>query len=151
MDSWRPPSGFPHHPSGIAGVVPLHVGLVYALATGLARKVIDVVRPPVETRVIEEVHKRPPPPEFIAPPPPRFAAPPPPYIPPPEVRIAAPPPRSNTITAVVTTPPAPVAITPVPPPAPAPAPAPAPPRAVQAPVSAAVACANYSSVMGDAG
>ena len=107
-----------------------------------------MVRAPIETKVIEEVKKPPPPPETVVPPPPRLEAPPPPFIPPPEVQIATPPPPAPTITAVTPTPPpAPVVIAPAPPPVAAAAP-PAP--AAPAPVSAAVVCSNYTTVMGDA-
>jgi protein TonB len=136
------------HLVGFGAVVLFHVLLVYALITGLAKKVVDVVRAPIETKVIEEIKKPPPPPEIVVPPPPRLEAPPPPFIPPPEVQIATPPPPQPTITAVTPTPPpAPVVIAPAPPPVVAaapPAPAPA------APVSAAVVCANYATVMGEA-
>ena len=132
------------HAVGFSFVVVLHVAVVYALVTGLAKKVVDVVRAPIETKVIEEVKKPPPPPELVVPPPPRLEAPPPPFIPPPEVQIQTPPPLQPTITATTPTPPpAPVAIAPVAPVAAAPAPA--------APMSAAVVCANYATVMGDAG
>jgi len=136
------------HLIGFTAVILFHGFIVYALVTGLAKKVVDVVRAPIETKVIEEVKKPPPPPEIVVPPPPRLEAPPPPFIPPPEVQIATPPPPQPTITAVTPTPP-PVAavITPTPPPVVAP---PAPPPAA-APVSAAVVCANYTRVMGDAG
>ena len=121
------------HFAGISFVFLLHAFIVYALVTGLAKKVVDVVRAPIETKVIEEIKKPPPPPEVVVPPPPVLAAPPPPFIPPPEVQIATPPV-------------APTVITPVAPPVTAPAP-PAPAPAV---VSAAVVCSNYSTVMGDA-
>ena len=106
---------------------------------------IDVVRAPIETKVIEEITKPPPPPEVVVPPPPKLEAPPPPFIPPPEVQIATPPPVAPTITATTPTPPVQTAIVPVAPPAAAPAP-PAP-----AVTSAAVACSNYSTKMGEAG
>src|SRR5438105_15288578 len=135
------------HAPGVLFVIFFHIFIVYALVTGLAKKVVDVVRAPIETKVIEEIKKPPPPPEIVVPPPPVLAAPPPPLIPPPEVHIATPPPVQQTITASTPTPPPVTAITPVAPPAPpAPAPAPAPP----APVSAAVVCSNFSTVMGDA-
>ena len=139
------------HLVGITFVILFHVLIVYALVTGLAKKVVDVVRAPIETKVIEEVKKPPPPPEIVVPPPPRLEAPPPPYIPPPEVQIAPPPPAPTIIAVTPTPPPAPVTIVPAPPPAPvavAPPPAPAPPPAV--PVTAGVACANYRTAMGDA-
>jgi protein TonB len=104
-------------------VILFHVFVVYALVTGLAKKVVDVVRAPIETKVIEEIKKPPPPPEVVLPPPPKLEAPPPPYIPPPEVQIATPPPPQPTISVAASpTPPAPVNITPTPPVAAAPAP-----------------------------
>jgi protein TonB len=131
------------HLTGLTFVILFHAFIVYALVTGLAKKVVDVVRAPIETKVIEEIKKPPPPPEIVVPPPPVLAAPPPPFIPPPEVQIATPPPVQPTISATTPTPPPAANITPIAPPA-APAPA-APP----APVSASVVCSNYSAVMGD--
>src|SRR5216684_4766389 len=94
-----------------------HVILIYALIHGLARKIVEVVRAPLETKIIEEIKRppqeQPPPP----PPPPKLATPPPPFIPPPEVQVQVPVQLPPAITAVVPTPPS-VA---VPPPA-APAP-----------------------------
>jgi len=137
------------HLVGITFVIAFHAFIVYALVTGLAKKVVEVVRAPIETKVIEEIKKPPPPPEVVVPPPPRLEAPPPPFIPPPEVQIQTPPPPQPTITAVTPTPPpAPVAIAPVAPPVVAP---PAPPAPAPAVMSAAVVCSNYTTVMGDAG
>jgi protein TonB len=125
------------HLVGITVVILFHVLVVYALVTGLAKKVVDVIRAPIETKVIEEIKTPPPPPEVVLPPPPKLEAPPPPFIPPPEVQIATPPPPAPTITATnPTPPPAPVNITPSPPVATAP-PAPRP-----AMVSMGVACAT---------
>jgi protein TonB len=136
------------HLVGLSVVILVHVFVIYALVTGLAKKVVDVVRAPIETKVIEEIKKPPPPPEIVLPPPPKLEAPPPPYIPPPEVQIAAPPPPAPTITVAPSpVPPPPTVMTPTPPPA-APAP-PAPPAAPAAPISASVACSNYTTVMGD--
>jgi protein TonB len=112
------------HLLGITLVILLHVVVVYALVSGLAKKVIDVVRAPIETKVIEEIKKPPPPPEIVVPPPPKMDAPPPPFIPPPEVQIASPPPPQPTITTTATPPPpGPVTIAPQVPVATAPAPA----------------------------
>src|SRR5438309_1910898 len=138
------------HLVGIGVVILFHVLVVYALVTGLARKVVDVVRAPIETKVIEEIKKPPPPPEVIVPPPPRLEAPPPPYIPPPEVQLATPPPPQPTITATTPTPPpAPMVIAPPPPilapPAPPAPPAPAPT------VSVGVVCPNAQKAAGDSG
>ena len=161
QDSFFNRSDPQRHLVGFISVVIFHAALVYVILTGLATKIIDVVRAPIETKVIEEIKKPPPPPEIIVPPPPRLEAPPPPFIPPPEVQIATPPPQQPTITATTPTPPpAPVVIAPAPPPvvvaAPAPvqAPAPAPalvPVAKPGPVAAGIACPNYKSALQAAG
>lgn len=115
------------HLSGIALVVLLHVVLGYALLTGLARKVVEVIKAPIETKIIEEV--KPPPPDVPPPPPPpKLAAPPPPFIPPPEIQIQTPPPPvQQTITVQTNTPPPPAPFVPTPPAPPVAAP-PAPPQ-----------------------
>ena len=101
-------------------VLVFHVALGYALVQGLARKIVEVVRLPLDTKIVEEIK---PPPEKPPPPPPKLATPPPPYIPPPEVQVQVPV-SAPTITAITTVkPPAPV-----PPPA---APAPPPPAPVK--------------------
>jgi len=87
--------------TGLVAVVAFHVVLVYALVHGLARKIVEVVRPPLETKIIEEI-KPPPPDKPPPPPPPRLAMPPPPYIPPPEVTVQVPVVMAPTITAVTT-------------------------------------------------
>ena len=132
------------HLVGFTFVVLFHALIVYALVTGLAKKVVDVVRAPIETKVIEEIKKPPPPPEIVVPPPPKLEAPPPPFIPPPEVQIATPPPPAPTITAVTPiAPPAPVAIAPAPPTPPAPVvvEAPPPPPAPK-PINIAAYCSK---------
>lgn len=129
------------HLVGIGAVVILHILVVWALVSGLARKVVEVVKGPIEVKVIEEIIKKPPPPPEVVPPPPKVTAPPPPFIPPPEINIAPPPVVAPTITAVTKeAPPAPQApvIQRVPE-----APAPVAP-AVR---SAQIACANYREVM----
>ena len=131
------------HLIGFTLVILFHALVVYALVTGLAKKVVEVIRAPIETKVIEEIKKPPPPPEIIVPPPPKMDAPPPPFIPPPEVTLATPPPPQPTITATTPIPPpAPVAIAPVLPVPTAP-PVAAPPAAPKAAVmSIGVACAT---------
>ena len=124
---------------GFTVVILFHIFIVYALVTGLAKKVVDVVRAPIETKVIEEIKKPPPPPEIVLPPPPKLDAPPPPFIPPPEVQVAAPPPAPTITAAPSPTPPAPVEIRPQPVAAP---PAPPAPPAKPAVVSIGVACAR---------
>ena len=102
-----------HLPS-ITMVVVLHIVLGWALVNGLARKVVEVLKAPIETKIIEEIKK--PPPDTPPPPPPKLATPPPPFIPPPEVNIQVPIVQTApAITVVQTTPPPVVA---PPPPAP---------------------------------
>ena len=134
------------HLVGMTVVVLFHALVVYALVTGLAKRVVEVIRAPIETKVIEEIKKPPPPPEVVLPPPPKLEAPPPPFIPPPEIQIATPPPAPTITATTPTPPPAPVVIAPAPPPVVAAAPAPAAPPA---PVSAGVVCSNFQTVMGD--
>lgn len=136
------------HLVGIGAVVLLHIFIAWAMVSGLARKVVEVVKGPIEVKVIEEVVKKPPPPPEVVPPPPKLAAPPPPFIPPPEINIAPPPTPAPTISVVTQeAPPAPqapvIAKVPERPTPPAP---PAPPQqpAVR---SAQIACANYREVM----
>lgn len=85
--------------TGLAVVIFLHVIIVYALLTGLARKVVEVIKQPVETKLVEEM-KAPPPDAPLPPPPPKLAAPPPPFIPPPEIMVQQQPPVQSTIAAV---------------------------------------------------
>ncbi len=99
--------------------VALHIALIYALIHGLARKIVEIVTPPLETKIIEEIK---PPPDKPPPPPPKLAPPPPPYIPPVEVNIQMPVQTAPTITTV----------SPTPPPKPAPF-VPTPPRVVNTP------------------
>ena len=99
---------------GIGTVALLHVVVVYALLTGLAKKVVDIVKAPIETKVIEEVKKPPMPPEVPVLPPPKMEAPSPPFIPPPEVQIAAPPPPQATVSATTSTPPPTTEVRPTP-------------------------------------
>ena len=126
------------HLVGITFVILFHAFIVYALVTGLAKKVVDVVRAPIETTVIEEIKKPPPPPEIVVPPPPKMDAPPPPFIPPPEVQIATPVQQQPTITATTPTPP-PTAVT-IAPQAPVPTAPPAPAAPRPAVVAIGVAC-----------
>ncbi len=138
---------------GLAAVVVLHLFIFYALVSGLARDMVEVVKKPLEAKIIAEppppppplplapppLPPAPPPPEPPPPPPPKppppppkppppKPPPPPPYVPPPRIQpppVPAPPP--------ITVAPAPVPPTieykiEPPPPAPPPAP-PAPPPA----------------------
>jgi protein TonB len=100
--------------AGLAITVVLHIVLVYALIHGLARKIVEVVSAPLETKIIEEIK---PPEDKPPPPPPKLTTPPPPFIPPPEVNIQMPLQQAPTISlAPSPTPPAaPVVIAPAPP------------------------------------
>ncbi|MDP5007782.1 MAG: TonB family protein [Glaciimonas sp.] len=92
--------------TGIVSVVLLHVLIVYALLTGLARKMVEVIQQPVMTRLIPEIipKEKPPPPkpkpklikEAAAP---KVKPPPPAYVPPPEVKVRAQA-QKNTIAVV---------------------------------------------------
>jgi protein TonB len=139
MDFSRTQRNQSKHLVGITGVIVLHIIIVWALVSGLARKVVEVVKGPIEVKVIEEVAKPPPPPPEVLPPPPKVTAPPPPFVPPPEIQIANPQ-TAPTITAV----------TPEAPPAPS-APVIAKPVETAPPQpavrSAAVVCPNYREVL----
>lgn len=130
------------HVVGIGIVIAMHLVLGWALLTGLAQRMVEVLKAPIETKIIEEVKPPEPPPPENLPPPPKFAPPPPSFVPPPEVVVNPPPTPAPTITTtVVAPPPAPVVIAPAPTPPAPPAPAP-PPRAAARPAIANVqACA----------
>jgi protein TonB len=120
------------HAAGIGIVLGLHLLLGWALVNGLAQRMIEVIKAPIETKIIEEVKPPPPPPPENLPPPPKFAPPPPSFVPPPEINVNPPPTPAPTITTTtVAPPPAPVTIAPPPPPV---AVAPAPPAPRTAPV-----------------
>ena len=98
--------------ASITLVTLVHVVIIYALVTGLARRMVEVVRHPMETKIIEEakpVAPDVPPPAPL--PTPKFEVPPPPYVPPPEIQIQHPPPLQPPI--VNTTPVKPAAPPPV--------------------------------------
>jgi protein TonB len=116
------------HVVGFGIVLGLHLLLGWALMNGLAQRMIEVIKAPIETKIIEEVKPPPPPPPENLPPPPKFAPPPPSFVPPPEVIVNPPPTPAPTITTTtVAPPPAPVTIAPPP----APEAPPAPPAPVQ--------------------
>lgn len=95
--------GAPRRLTGLVVVTLFHVAIGYALVTGLARKIVEVIKPPIETKIIEDV--KPPPPDAPPPPPPKFAPPPPAFIPPPEINIQVPlSAQQNTITSVTSAP-----------------------------------------------
>jgi protein TonB len=116
---------------GFTLVILLHAFIGYALVSGLGKQMIEVIKQPIETKIIEET--KPPPPDLPPPPPPPpQQAPPPPFIPPPEIVINAPAPPPPVVAAVTAPPPAPAPVT-----HPAPAPE-VPDRSVSAkPISGA--------------
>jgi protein TonB len=97
-------------------IVGLHVLAAYALHSGLAQKVVNLVAPPIEADIVEEVETEEEPP----PPPPPEMERPPVEVPPPEVSIDLPMETNTTAIQDVTDKP--------PPPAPPP-----PPRAAGQP------------------
>lgn len=123
--------------TGISIAIVGHLIFGYALVSGLAHKVVDVLKKPLETTIIQELQPPPPPP-----PPqkkveiPKADIPPPAYVPP-QVNVP-PPPAPTAIAAVTQTPP---------PPAPPPQvveapPAPKPPPAI----AVGIACPNHVDV-----
>ena len=119
MDYAQEQRSWGKHAPSIILVTVLHLAVGYALVTGLARKVVEVLKAPLETKIIEEIKK--PPPDLPPPPPPKLAPPPPPFIPPPEINIQVPTvTQAPTITTVTTTPPPPGPPAVIAPPQPAP-------------------------------
>lgn len=102
----------PRRIGGITFVALLHVAIIYALLSGLGEQAVQVLRQPLEAKIIEPAKL--PPPE-APPPPPQLLTPPPVFIPPPIVQIAQPPPPAPVIAQVTAVKPT------APPPRPAPA------------------------------
>jgi protein TonB len=103
----------------------VHVLVIYALVTGLARKAVEVIKKPINATIIEEIKAPPPPP----PPPKKIIEPPKtqqivqPYVPPPDIPVPTPQtePVISAPTTVVPTEPNVIAPVAVAPPAPKPA------------------------------
>jgi protein TonB len=93
-------------------IVALHVFIAWALATGLARRAIELVAPPLQTAVIDEIKQQDQPP----PPPPPQMERPPVEVPPPDVNIEVP--VETQSTAIRDTTNEPVKLAPPPPPPP---------------------------------
>jgi protein TonB len=94
----------------VVAIIGLHLFVVWALASGLARKVVQVIAPNIEADIVEEVKKEDEPP----PPPPPEMERPPVEVPPPEVTIDLPMETSTSAIQDVTDKPPP----PAPPPPP---------------------------------
>ncbi len=125
MDFARQQRDPTRHLIGITFVILVHVLVIWALLTGLGKRVVEVIKKPLTATIIEEIKLPPPPPP--PPPPPKKIEPPKPvieqpYVPPPEVTPPTPPPAEPVIANVAPTPPPePVVIAPpavVAPPAP---------------------------------
>ena len=114
--------------AAFALVVIIHVLFVWVLASGLGKKVVEVVMGPVETRMIEELPDE----EDEPPPPPPELETPPPYVPPPEIAIDIPVDSGPTTAISNVTSERPVA---APPPVAAPAPKPVEREVVRTPPS----------------
>jgi protein TonB len=134
------------HVVGIGIVLALHLLLGWGLLNGLAQRLVEVIKSPLETKIIEEVKPPPPPPPENLPPPPKFAPPPPSFVPPPEVNVNPPPtPAPSITTTQVAPPPAPVTVSPAPAVIAPPVAAPAAPRvAARAAIANAKDCAPNS-------
>ena len=91
---------------GVGFVVTFHLLLVWGLANGLARKAIELLPAPIETKIIEEIK---PPADEPPPPKPDFEPPPPPFVPPPDIVLSseAPVASASITTTNVKAPPAP--------------------------------------------
>jgi len=132
------------HIAGISLVILLHIVLVYALINGLARKIVDVIKAPLDVRLIEELKTPPPPPppppirKLLVTPPKVLQPPPPVYVPPPEVVVNTPPPPPEVVITTTVAPPPAVVET---------APAPVAAKAeTPATVSIGAACPNHQAV-----
>ena len=112
---------------GIGVVVLLHAVLIYALVTGLATSAVEMIKKPLEIKIVQA--PPPPPVKPPPPPPPTLTTPPPPYIPPPIVNVDHPPPAKPVFAITAAKPPAPAA-----------------PTTVARPVSVGVVCPNFGDM-----
>jgi protein TonB len=119
---------------GIGAVILLHILLIYALVTGLATSVVDIIKKPLQVVIIAPAPP-PPPPPVTPPPPPKLVTPPVPYIPPPLIQVQQPPPPPVfAVTTTVKPPPAPVRA--------------APPQPAAPSTNVNVVCPNVGSIAG---
>lgn len=89
---------------GLGVVIGLHLLLLWALVSGLARDVVEAVQQPLQVALIAE------PPKEAPPPPPEIVKPPEAYVPPPEVAVKPAPAPQKTIQQVQTVKPDPVPV-----------------------------------------
>ena len=97
---------------GFAFVIVLHAILIWGLMNGLGHKMIEVIKGPLEAKIIAA--PKPPKEAEPPPPPPETVKPPPPYIPMPQINVAATDDNSNAISAPLSS--APPSKAPPPPP-----------------------------------
>jgi protein TonB len=76
----------------LAAIIGLHVFVIWALASGLAHKALELVAPPISADIVEEVKKQ----DLPPPPPPPELERPPVEVPPPDVNIDVPVENNNT-------------------------------------------------------
>lgn len=79
----------------LVGIIGLHVFVIWALASGLARRAIELVAPPITADIVEDIKKQ----DLPPPPPPPELERPPVEVPPPDVTIDMP--VETTSTAIV--------------------------------------------------
>ncbi|HEY9028676.1 MAG TPA: energy transducer TonB [Burkholderiaceae bacterium] len=129
--------------TGLAIVAGIHVLLAWGLASGLAKRVVDVVSKPLDVVVLTAPPPPPPPKvEKVVERPKAATLPPPVYVPPPEVVVAPPP---EPVIAATTSEPPREPVVAAAPPAPAPAPPPDKPAVVRQEVS--LACPGYQAAL----
>lgn len=105
--------------TGITTVILLHVFVGFLVVSGIGKRLVDKIKNPVETKIIEEV--KPPPPQDLPPPPPppEIKSPPPPFIPPPEVVVQNTPQQTPVSNSTQVAPPTAAPVRPTAPPTPA--------------------------------
>jgi protein TonB len=79
-------------------IIALHLFVIWALATGLARRAIELVAPPIQTDIVEDVKKE----DLPPPPPPPEMERPPVEVPPPDINIDVPAETTSTAITDVT-------------------------------------------------
>jgi len=82
----------PQQLSGLGFVILLHILVIYVVASGLGKTVVEKIAGPIETKVIEEAKKQT---DEPPPPPPKIETPPP-FVPPPDMEIASEPTDTNS-------------------------------------------------------
>lgn len=97
------------HLVGFGSVILLHILILWAIHSGLAKKFVKVIKGPVEAQLIEDAKPDIPPPPPPPPPPQQKAPPPPEFVPPVDVPVNATA-GANAIAAVSNAPPPPTPV-----------------------------------------